>query len=80
MSRDEWVLAAIVLGFALFITAHVVLVIGLAGRAPRWRAALAAVVLPLAPYWGLRERMIGRSILWVASACAYVAARWVGRG
>jgi hypothetical protein len=70
MSRDELVAGALLLAFALVVTAHVTLVVGLAARRPRWRALVALVVPPLAPWWGwsvLRRR----SVLWLASAAAY---------
>ena len=77
MTRDEWVMAAVVIAFATLITSHVTLVAGLARRRPRWRAVVAAVVAPLAPLWGSRSGMPGRSAIWVASALAYAAARWL---
>jgi hypothetical protein len=76
MSRDELVAGALVLAFAIVVTAHVTLVAGLAGRSPRWRALAALVVPPLAPYWGwvgLRRR----SVLWLAGAAAYAVLRVV---
>jgi uncharacterized ion transporter superfamily protein YfcC len=77
MTRDESVAAALVLAFAVLVTVHVALVAGLLGRAPRWRAAVAVVVAPLAPYWGFREGMHVRSGLWVAAALAYGVAAWL---
>ncbi len=77
MTRDEWVMAALVLAFASLVTAHVTLVVGLAARPPRWRAAVAALVAPLAPFWGLRAGMPVRSAIWIASAAAYAVARWL---
>jgi hypothetical protein len=77
MTRDEWVMAALVLAFASLVTAHVTLVVGLAARPPRWRAAVAALVAPLAPFWGLRAGMRVRSAIWIASAAAYAVARWL---
>jgi hypothetical protein len=77
MTRDEWVMAAVVLSFAALLTAHVTLVVGLARRTPRWRAAVAAVVAPLAPVWGLRSGMTARAGVWIASASAYLVARWL---
>jgi len=75
MTRDEGVMAAVVLSFAALTTAHLTLVAGLAGRSPRWRAAVAAVVAPLAPYWGFRSKMGARAGIWVASAAVYAVAR-----
>ncbi len=76
MSRDELVAGALVLAFAVLVTAHVALVVGLAGRAPRWRALVALAVPPLAPYWGWSS-FRRRSVLWVASAVAYGVLRLV---
>jgi hypothetical protein len=76
MSRDELVAGALLLAFALVVTAHVTLIAGLAARPPRWRALVALVVPPLAPWWGwsvLRRR----SLLWVVSAVAYGVLRVV---
>jgi len=75
MTRDECLMAVVVLSFATLITAHVTLVFGLARRAPRWRAAVAALVAPLAPFWGIQARMLVRASLWIASALAYAVAR-----
>ena len=76
MSRDELVAGALVLAFAVVVTAHVTLVVGLAGRAPRWRALVALVVPPLAPYWGWNG-LRRRSVLWVAGAVVYAVLRVV---
>jgi hypothetical protein len=67
-------LTALVAAFALFVTAHVGIVMKLLFRHPRWRAALALVIPPLAPYWGASERMTGWSLVWVGSLVAYVIA------
>jgi hypothetical protein len=79
MTRDEWVMAVLVVAFATLLTAHVALLFGLATRPPRWRAAAAALVAPLAPFWGFRTGMPVRSALWLASAVAYVASWWLAR-
>ena len=79
MTRDEWVVAAVVSSFATLATTHVTLVVGLWSRPRPWRAAVAAVVAPLAPYWGLRSRMPARAALWLASAIAYAVARILAR-
>lgn len=70
MTRDEIVAGLLVTAFAVFVTAHVALVFGLARTPPRWRAAVALVVPPLAPYWGW-QRLRRRAIVWVAAALAY---------
>jgi len=75
--RDEILAGTLVLAFAALVTAHVALVVGLATRSPRWRALVALVVLPLAPYWGHKGRMHARVGLWLASAASYVLLRWL---
>ena len=69
-------MAALVVAFAALVTMHVAIAAGLASRPPRWRAIAAVVVPPLAPYWAFRDRMPVRAVLWLASAAAYVGARW----
>jgi hypothetical protein len=73
MSRDEIVSLGLVGAFALLVTAHLTLVVGLAARQPRWRAFVALVVAPLAPWWGLQAGMKRRAVAWLAGAVAYVA-------
>ncbi|MGC4089833.1 MAG: hypothetical protein QM756_18495 [Polyangiaceae bacterium] len=53
------------------VTAHVALVAGLATQKPRWRALLALLLPPLAPYWGLEARRFGWSAAWIAAALVY---------
>lgn len=71
---DGTVLVFVVLTFAVLVTAHVAIVFGLARHEPRWRAAVAFFVPPLAPYWGFRERMRVRSIIWGVAFLLYVIA------
>jgi hypothetical protein len=73
--RDIIVVAAVVIAFAAFVTAHVAIVWGLLWKPPRWRALVALVVVGGAPYWALRERMRVRAWIWIASAVVYLAAR-----
>jgi hypothetical protein len=77
MSRDEAVSTGLVVAFASLVTAHVMLVAGLAGRPPRWRALAGFVVFPLALLWARDERMHRRLVLWLASGAAYVALLWL---
>jgi hypothetical protein len=70
MSRDELVAAALLLAFAGAVTVHVAILAGLVGRKPRWRAALALVLPPLAPYWAWGP-MRRRAIAWLALTVAY---------
>jgi hypothetical protein len=69
--RDLVVVGALVLAFATLATTHLALVYGLARLSPRWRAAGALLVLPLAPYWGWREGMRVRAGLWAGALLLY---------
>jgi hypothetical protein len=68
------VVGAVVLGFAILVTAHVTIAFGLVRRTPRWRAPVALVVAPLAPYWAWREHMRVRAGVWTAALVVYVVA------
>jgi hypothetical protein len=72
---DAFLVFAIVASFAAFVTAHIALAVGLVGRKPRARGLVALFIMPLAPYFGIREKMWARSILWAAALVAYLAAR-----
>ena len=72
MSRDEVIAGAIVVAFAALVTSHVTLVGHLALRPPRWRAVVALLVAPLAPWCGAARTSRTRTIVWIASAIAYV--------
>ena len=63
----------IALGAALlvFAIAHIALVAGLARRRPWWRAMLAVIAPPLAPWWGWREGMQARTIAWGTALILY---------
>ena len=63
--------ATLVVAFATVATVHVALAIGLAHRGPLWRALLALVIAPLAPWWGWQARMRIRGALWVAAVAVY---------
>jgi hypothetical protein len=72
MARDAIVLISLVVAVASLVTAHVMLAFGLARRSYGWRALLAFILVPLAPWWGWREKMRVRSVLWLAAAITYV--------
>jgi hypothetical protein len=74
---DVIVLVVLVVSFAVFATSHVALVFGLILRSPRWRGAAALLVPPLAPFWGVENRMYVRSALWLAALVTYVATRFL---
>lgn len=77
--KDLVVVITLVLAFALFITAHVAIVYGLAMRAPRWRAAAAFLLAPLAVYWAWREKMHVRAGIWGAALALYIIATFISR-
>jgi hypothetical protein len=60
--------------FALLGTAHVALVLGLSGRMGAWRALAALVVMPLAPFWGLRQGLLVRTSIWLVALVLYAGA------
>jgi hypothetical protein len=72
---DVATVVALVLAFAVLVTVHLAIVLGLLGRAPRWRSLVALVVAPLAPYWAFRAGMYVRAVAWVVSGVAYAVAR-----
>lgn len=76
---DAFLVSSIVVSFALLVTTHVALAAGLVGRKPRSRGLLALVLPPLAPYFGLREKMWVRSVVWMVSLAVYVVARTFAR-
>jgi hypothetical protein len=70
------VAALILIGsFAAWGVAHVLLVARLAGERPRWRAPVALLVLPLAPYWAARAGHRVRAVLWCVAALTWILAR-----
>jgi hypothetical protein len=71
--RDALLSSGLVLLFATLATIHVAIVLGLAMRDPRWRALVALVVPPLAPYWALRGDMHKRGLFWIGSVLLYTA-------
>jgi hypothetical protein len=60
--------------FAVLLTAHITLSVGLLRRAPRWHALVAFFVAPLAPWWGWRAHMRFRGAVWIAAATVYALA------
>jgi hypothetical protein len=76
VTRDEIVTAGVVVAFSTLVTMHVMLVAALAARPPRWRAAAALLIAPLAPLWGWRDSR-KRAIAWMASALVYLVMLWL---
>ena len=77
--KDMIVVIALVLSFALFVTAHVAITYGLAWKQPRWRSVVAFFVAPAAPYWAWQEKMRVRCGVWVGALVLYVVAMIVAR-
>jgi hypothetical protein len=73
--KDMALVIAVVLAFAFLVTAHVAIAVGLVAKPPRWRAPIALLVAPLAPYWAWREHMRVRAGLWAVGLLVYVGAR-----
>ncbi len=71
MTRDAVIVVVLVAAFATLTTAHTTIALGLARRPPRWRAWVAFFAVPLAPWWGWRERMRVRGLLWIVAAIVY---------
>lgn len=75
MLRDAIITAALVLGLATLITAHVALSARLVLRQrPRWRGLVALVVPPLAVIWGLKAGWNKLAALWLGAVGVYVVA------
>ncbi len=72
--RDLVIVAAVLLGFAILVTTHLAIVVGLVRKHPRWRALAALVLVPMAPYYALVEGMRKRGILWLLASTIYVVA------
>jgi hypothetical protein len=63
-----WCIAS---ALAVFLAAHVALVAGLARRHAWWRAVVALLVPPLAPWWGYRAGLRVATIAWCAALALY---------
>jgi hypothetical protein len=70
--KDLIVVALLLVAFAFVVTMHVAIALGLAKRKPRWRALVAFVVPPFAPYWAWQEHMRKRMGLWLGGVVAYL--------
>ena len=69
--RDWFLVGGLLLAFATLVTVHVAIVFGLWQRYPRWHAAVAFFVPPLAPYWALRDGMVVRGGIWIGCVILY---------
>ncbi len=75
---DGVVFGALVVGLATLLGAHLALVGALASRGSLARAALALIVPPHAPFWGVRAGLRVRAGLWVVALAAYLVALALG--
>jgi len=64
--------ARLCLSLGALAASHVALVAGLLGRGPRARAVLALLVPPLAPIWGLREKLGLYTGIWIGAFALHV--------
>jgi hypothetical protein len=64
---------ALVVALLVFLGAHAALLVSLAARPPRYRALVALVVPPLAPYWAWRSALRTRVYVWLGSLALYAA-------
>ncbi len=67
----------IVLGLSLVveIAAHLGLLVGIAkGDSRRWRAVVAFLIPPLAPYWGWQLGLTRRTYAWLGALAVYALA------
>jgi hypothetical protein len=72
---DVVILLSLIASFAVLITVHVALAVGLALRRPLWRGGVAFILAPLAPWWGLEAGMKKRAATWMIALIVYVLAR-----
>jgi hypothetical protein len=69
--KDIVSLSVTLLGFALLATSHVAIVVGLWRRATLARVVTGLFIVPLAPYWALRDEMPRRGTLWLLGLALY---------
>ncbi|HEX7666144.1 MAG TPA: hypothetical protein VF407_16570 [Polyangiaceae bacterium] len=73
---DLAIVIVAVVSCALWMTAHVSILAALAVRPPRWRALVALVLPPAAPYFALESKLRGRAGTWIVSAIVYLVVRF----
>ena len=72
--KDMVVIGVLIVAFAVMVTAHVAITVGLARRKPHWRAPVAFLLPPLAPYWAWRGKMKVRAGVWAGALVLYAVA------
>jgi hypothetical protein len=76
--KDYLVLAALVVTFATFVTAHLFLTWRLLWYSrPRWRGLVVVALPPLAPIWGYQMGYRRLASTWLASVIGYLLARLI---
>ena len=71
--NDRIAVVAMVISFALLVTVHASIAASLAKQSPRWRALVALIGFPLAPYFAYRANLRARAVAWTFLAIVYVA-------
>jgi hypothetical protein len=71
---DTAIFCVIVASFAALVTVHLTIVFGLFRKPPRWRAVVALVAPPLAPYFALRDGQRFRGAAFIGLFAVYVVA------
>ncbi len=69
--QDIVLFAALVVSFAILITAHITIVYGLFARRLPGRAAISFFVPPLAPAWAMTQGMAVRGGVWIFAVVVY---------
>ena len=75
MSRDEVAAAVLIGSLAAWGVLHVQIALRLAQGRPRWRAVVALLFPPLAPYWAARAGDRVRAVVWVVALLSWGFAR-----
>lgn len=70
-AMTTFVTLALLVSFASLATVHVAIVYSLVAKRQGWRAAVAALVPPLAPWLAIRQGMRVRGALWLGWAVLY---------
>ncbi len=72
--KDAILMAALILGLATLVTAHVSLSWRLFRRRPRWHGLAGLVVPPLAVIWAFRAGWKGTAFVWLGAVAVYLVA------
>ncbi|MSP26106.1 MAG: hypothetical protein EXR75_13300 [Myxococcales bacterium] len=72
---DVAVLGVLLSSFAAFVTVHIAILVRLGTREPRYRALVALLLPPLAPYWARVNGWHRTQWLWLGAVVVYLIAR-----